>query len=75
MSENEVQSAFARYQSRAHEIVFEADTSAGRFFDMSLITAIVLSVVVIMLDSVQSLNDAYGTIFMPWSGSSRYCSP
>ena len=63
MKENEVQSAFARYQSKAHEIVFEADTSAGRFFDMSLITAIVLSVIVIMLDSVQSLNDRHGALF------------
>lgn len=63
MKENEVQSAFARYQNKAHEIVFEADTPAGRFFDMSLITAIVLSVIVVMLDSVQSLNDTYGAIF------------
>lgn len=63
MTENEVQSLFKRYQSRAHEIVFEADTPAGRFFDVALIVTILASVVVVMLDSVQSLSQAYGPVF------------
>ena len=63
MKENEVQSAFTRYQNKAHEIIFEADTPAGRFFDVALITVILLSVGVVMLDSVQALNDTYGVIF------------
>lgn len=62
MTENEVQSAFRRYQSRAHEIVFEADTAAGRLFDMTLIGIILLSVLVVMLDSVKALSAAYGPL-------------
>jgi voltage-gated potassium channel len=62
MKENEVQTAFERYQSRAHEIVFEADTAAGRLFDVALIATILLSVVVVMLDSVQSMRAAYGPL-------------
>lgn len=60
MSENEVQSAFERYQRRAHEIVFEADTTAGRLFDVTLILLILFSVLVVMLDSVESLRTVYG---------------
>lgn len=45
---------------RIHEIVFEADTPAGKAFDVVLLIAIVLSVVVVMMESVASLHDAYG---------------
>lgn len=41
-------------------IIFEADTRAGRLFDFSLIAAIVLSVLVVMLDSIQSINARHG---------------
>lgn len=63
MKEIEVQSAFKRYQSKAHEIVFEADTRAGRLFDVALIVAILFSVVVVMLDSVESLTRSHGALF------------
>ena len=38
------------------EIIFEADTPAGKLFDIVLIICILLSVVVVMLDSVGSIN-------------------
>jgi voltage-gated potassium channel len=41
---------------RLHEIIFEADTPAGRAFDISLIVAIIASVIVIMLDSVAGIS-------------------
>lgn len=62
MNQNDVQSAFERYQRRAHEIVFEADTAAGRLFDVTLIGLILISVLVVMLDSVEELRTAYGPI-------------
>lgn len=46
-----------------YTIIFEADTVAGRRFDIALIWAIVLSVLVVMADSVQPLHDAYRVPF------------
>lgn len=42
-------------------IIFEADTRAGQWFDFVLIAAILLSVAVVMLDSVATINVRYGT--------------
>ncbi|MBN2645565.1 MAG: ion transporter [Desulfuromonadaceae bacterium] len=50
----------ARWRQRLHEIIFEADTAAGKLFDLLLIAAILLSVAVVMLDSVQSWQLRYG---------------
>jgi voltage-gated potassium channel len=43
-----------------HEIIYEADTPAGRLFDLALITCILLSVLAVMLDSIASIQQAYG---------------
>ncbi len=45
---------------RLYEIVFESDTKAGRTFDLALITAIVLSVLVVILESVASIRARWG---------------
>jgi voltage-gated potassium channel len=45
-----------------HEIIFEADTPAGKVFDVLLIVSIVASVVLVMLDSVSSIQIAYGEL-------------
>ena len=50
-------------KQRLHEIIFEADTRAGRNFDIALLIAIVISVIVVMLESVQSIKQEYGHIF------------
>ena len=50
-------------RSRLHEIIFEADTPAGKLFDILLILSIVVSVVLVMLDSVSSLRQSYGNLF------------
>jgi voltage-gated potassium channel len=41
-------------------IIFEADTKAGRRFDVTLIGMILLSVLTVMLDSVPQINVKYG---------------
>jgi voltage-gated potassium channel len=46
-----------------HEIIFEADTPAGKFFDLLLILSISISVLVVMLDSITSLHESYGSYF------------
>ncbi len=49
-------------RARLHEIIFEADTLAGRLFDLVLIWSILLSVAAVMLDSVRSVHDTHGVI-------------
>lgn len=45
---------------RIHEIIYEADTKAGKIFDVILLIAILASILFVMLESVQSINDEYG---------------
>jgi voltage-gated potassium channel len=45
-----------------HEIIFEADTTAGKLFDISLIISIILSVIAVMLDSIKAIHSGYGDI-------------
>ena len=50
-----------RFRYKLHEIIFEADTRAGKLFDVFLIISIVLSVFMVMLDSVGSIRAAHGS--------------
>jgi len=47
---------------RIHEIIYEADTKAGKIFDVILLIAILASILFVMLESVQSINDEYGDL-------------
>lgn len=44
-------------------IIFEADTRSGRGFDLALIGVILASVAVVLLDSVQSIAQRWGSVF------------
>ena len=46
-----------------HEIIFEADTPAGKTFDVLLIFCILASVGIVMLDSIQSVGIKFHRIF------------
>jgi voltage-gated potassium channel len=46
----------SRLRARLHEIIFEADTPAGRLFDLLLLVAIVSSVLVVVLESVTEVR-------------------
>ncbi|MDX1672193.1 MAG: ion transporter [Balneolaceae bacterium] len=48
---------------RLHEIIFEADTPAGKAFDVILILSIIISVVVVMMDSIAAYRAEYGELF------------
>jgi voltage-gated potassium channel len=52
----------ASLRSRLHEIIFEADTPAGKAFDVALLVFIILSVVAVMLESTSTIAARYG----PW---------
>lgn len=49
-----------KLRSKAHEIIFEADTFWGKLFDVILLIAILLSVVAVMLETVNSIRIEYG---------------
>jgi voltage-gated potassium channel len=48
------------WRKKSFEIIFEADTPAGKWFDIVLIICILLSVIVVMLDSVGPIGTKYG---------------
>jgi len=50
-------------KEKLHEVIFEADTDAGKLFDVILLIAILASVVVVILESVPNLDDRYGPYF------------
>ncbi len=50
-------------RQRIHTIIFEAETPAGKLFDVALFFFIVASVVVVMLESVSALDIKYHTTF------------
>lgn len=49
------------WRDRLFEIIFEADTPAGKWFDIALIAVILLSVLTVMLDSVASIRANHGS--------------
>ncbi|HYK03057.1 MAG TPA: ion transporter [Thermoanaerobaculia bacterium] len=46
----------SRWRQRLHTVIFEADTPAGRAFDGALIVCILLSVTVVVLESIASID-------------------
>lgn len=61
MSET-VHHSLSRWRFVLHEVIFEADTPAGKWFDILLIWSIMLSVSAVMLDSVSSIRHGYGDL-------------
>ena len=53
-----------RLRRRLHEIIFEADTPTGKYFDEALIFSIIFSVAIVMLDSVAGFQADYGQLFI-----------
>jgi len=56
--------ALKPWRHRLHEVIFEADTRAGKTFDITLIFSILVSVFAVMLDSIPDLQDSYGRVFL-----------
>ena len=52
------------WRLKVHEVIFEADTPAGKWFDVLLIVAILTSVLLVMLDSVSGVQKAYGPFLL-----------
>jgi len=63
MAPNKLLETAAPWRLRLHEIIFEADTPAGRAVDIVLLISITLSVIVVLLESVRNLRGQYGPSF------------
>ncbi|MFK5959385.1 MAG: ion transporter [Lutibacter sp.] len=47
------------WKTKLHEIIYEADTKEGKWFDIILIITILISIVLVMLESVESFDIKY----------------
>jgi voltage-gated potassium channel len=50
------------FRHRLHEVIYEADTPAGKLFDVVLLIAILASILFVMLESVPSIDQEYGDL-------------
>ena len=58
-----IETARGARRAKIYEIIFEADTPAGRAFDIALLSAILTSVAIVCLDSVEALESRYDRFF------------
>jgi voltage-gated potassium channel len=49
-----------KYREKLHTIIYEADTPAGKLFDIVLLCLILISVIAVMLESVATIKMVYG---------------
>lgn len=47
------------WKTKLHEIIYEADTPSGKLFDVVLLIFILASIVLVMLESVSSIDEKY----------------
>ncbi len=52
------------WKVKMHEIIFEADTPAGKLFDVILLCAILLSVIAVMLETVETFSDKHHQVMI-----------
>jgi len=55
---------FSQTRERIHQIVFESDTPEGKLFDVLLLVMIFLSILLVMLETIPSLQQRWGRLFL-----------
>jgi voltage-gated potassium channel len=60
MAEREDAGVLPGWRGRLHEVIFEADTAAGKAFDVVLLLCIVVSIVAVCLESVAPIRAKHG---------------
>lgn len=53
---------YPNWKIKLHEIIYEADTPAGKLFDLVLLLTIIASIILVMLESVNSIDAKYHNI-------------
>jgi voltage-gated potassium channel len=64
MTDSQQQYPARTWQQQLHTVVFEADTPAGKAFDILVLASISISVVVVVLESVASVRNTYGPLLL-----------
>ncbi len=59
----EKSSRFSRWQAKIHEVIYGTHTRAGKLFDIVLLIAIIYSIIIVMLESVESFDNKYHDFF------------
>lgn len=59
----EEKKSMPHWKFKLHEVIYEADTPAGKFFDIAILLVIIISVVLVMMESVTSLLMQYSLEF------------
>ena len=49
----------SKWKHRLHEIIYEADTTSGKLFDIVLLILIVFSVILVALESIEEFYLKY----------------
>jgi len=62
-TDNQEVKKFGPFREQLYEIIFEADTPAGKTFDVALLWAILASIIVVMLETVPRFQDDYAQLF------------
>lgn len=52
------------WRYKLHQVIFEANTRAGKAFDIALLILILASIFIVMLDSVRSIHARFGETFL-----------
>jgi len=63
------------WQQKLHQVIFEADTPAGKLFDITLLIFIFLSLVLVMAESMPPVNAKYGDLLrtLEWIVTGVFC--
>lgn len=51
------------WKEKLHEIIYEADTKAGKLFDVVLLWLILISIALVMLESIEEFDEKYHAFF------------
>ncbi len=54
----------SNWRKKLHEVIYEADTRAGKWFDVVLLIIIIISVILVLLESVPQLGALYREQFI-----------
>ncbi|MFO7703183.1 MAG: ion transporter, partial [Psychroflexus maritimus] len=52
------------WKEKVHEVIYEADTTAGKAFDVALLIVILISLALVVLDSVNHISLEFHTLFI-----------
>ena len=56
---SDVKATSLTMKERIHEVIFEADTPSGKYFDIALLFSIIVSVIAVSLESIESIDKVY----------------